>query len=94
MKMQVNGQEVDASLYSVSYPNDMLDGILIDLPESYGFLSDHVAHHRELMTDFDDEVEHFDLSDADVDYTKPPHKWVVDSVVKLVIRSAEQLIEG
>ena len=93
MKIRLNGEVVDAEAYSVGYRNDLLDGILIDVGEHYIFLSDHVEEHRELMDDIE-EVEHFDLSDCEVDYDQPPHSWVLKSVGKMVVATAEGLLDS
>lgn len=54
MKIHLNGNEVDCEAYSLSYgggDEDLLNGVLINMPEHYIFLSDHVEIHRELMED-------------------------------------------
>lgn len=93
MKIHLNGNEVDCEAYSLSYggvDEDLLNGVLINMPQHYIFLSDHVESHRELMEDLPDDIEHFDLSDCTVDFEQPPHSWVINSVGGLVVRAAEQ----
>lgn len=92
MQIRLNGEVVDAEAYSLSYPSDILDGILIDVGENYIFLSDHVEHHRELMEDIE-ELEHFDMSDCEIDYDAAPHCWVVKSVGNMVVHTAEKITE-
>lgn len=92
MQIRLNGEVVDAEAYSLSYPSDILDGVLIDVGENYIFLSDHVEHHRELMEDIE-ELEHFDMSDYEIDYDAAPHCWVVKSVGNMVVQSAEKITE-
>lgn len=89
MKLFINSEPIEGSAYSLSYPSDILDGILIDMPENYIFLSDHVEEHRAFMEEIEDPVEHFDLTKTDVNYAEPPHSWVVRSVGRLLVATAE-----
>lgn len=90
MKMQLNGEIVDMTPYSLAYGNDLLDGVLLDMPDNYIFLSDHIESHRDVMEDIA-ELEHFDMSDCGVDFDQAPHSWVVQSVGKMIVYTAEQV---
>ena len=93
MKFSYNGQEADSEgIYFVKYGNDILNGVLIDLPEQYAFLSEHVEGHREFIetVQAEEEVDYFDMEDCEVDYSVAPHSWVVSAVSQLVIKAAEQ----
>jgi len=75
--------------YIVSYPNDMLDGILWEDETNFAFISAHTEGYRELLDRLDSiGVQSFCI-DTEVDYTEAPHCWVVNAVTKLVIQSAE-----
>jgi len=90
MKMQLNGEIVDMTPYSLAYGNDLLDGVLLDMPDNYIFLSDHIESHRDVMEDIA-ELEHFDLTGCDIDFDQAPHSWVVMSVARTVVASAEKV---
>ena len=42
MKININGETYEATAHSVTYPNDLLNGVLLDMPENYAFLSEHI----------------------------------------------------
>lgn len=92
MIIELNGKEMEVEPHYVKYPNDILEGCLLDMPENYLFLSDHVDQHRDIMADLG-EIPYYDMSDAEVDYDKPPHSWCVISVGKLIVATAEALLE-
>lgn len=92
MKININGETYEATAHSVTYPNDLLNGVLLDMPDNYAFLSEHVDEHRDIIEDLD-EVEFYDLTETDVDYDTAPHSWVVKSVVKLMIQTAESWLD-
>ena len=93
MIIKINGEPNECEAYSVAYPNDILDGVILDMPEMYIFLSDHVDSHRDLQGAIDDDdIEYFDMSDSDIDYSQKPHSWVVQSVGRLIVMEAESLL--
>ena len=47
---------------------------------------------REHMEDDFGEIEHFDLTDCEVDYDDVPHVWIIKSVGRMVV-AAEGLLE-
>ena len=77
--------------YILQYPNDILDGVMIDVGDQYAFISAHTEGYRELLDELDGlgvgwySVEHTDM-------TEPPHNWVLKSLSSLVVRTAEDLI--
>lgn len=94
MQLRFNGELMDFEAYSVSYGNDILDGVLLDMPENYIFLSDHSEEAREMQAQLSEEIEHFDLTGCEVDFEQPPHSWVIKSVGRMIVRTAEMLCDG
>lgn len=94
MSYLIDGKEVEVTFHKAQYPNDMMNGILGDMPEQYIFLSDHVQQHRDFVQAIDDtDVNYYDLTDCDIDWSAAPHSWVLDSLAKLVVRTAEGLLD-
>lgn len=91
MKFLINGEETNGEAYSLGYDNDLFDGILVNLPNHYVHLSDHIEQHRGFMDAIEDEVEHFDLTCCEVDWSQPPHSWVLKSIEKAIVQTAEQV---
>jgi len=94
MRIKINGEPRDFEAYSLSYGNDMLDGVILDLDEDYIWLSDHVEEAREMQAQLPDDIEHFDMSGCDIDFSVEPHCYVLQAVARLVVRSAEKECEG
>lgn len=91
---EINGEHRDVTFYSFALPNDMMDGILGDLTETYFFLSDHVETSRDFMEDIDDEdIEHYDLTEYEVDIDKPPFLWIVRCLEKKIVNTAEEFLK-
>ena len=90
MKLRVDGELVDCEAYSLSYGNDLLDGVILDLPDHYIYLSDHVEEARDMMAQLPDDIQHFDLNGYDVDWEQVPHCYVLQSVGRMIVRSAEE----
>lgn len=92
-----NGEhhEVDDEHIAVLlYPNDMMNGLFIDLDDNYAFISAWQEGADEFIAEAIGEgVEQYELGGSEIDLTTPPHCWVMQSLVKLVIRSAEELLE-
>lgn len=90
--MLINNGEIELTpdnTYIVSYPNDILDGILIDLDANFAFISAHTPGYAELLDELDSEgVESFQM-DNDADMNQQPHCWVLKSITKLIIAEAE-----
>lgn len=91
MKMNINGENHEVECHAVAYPNDILDGVFLDLGEDYGFLSDHVESHRALQ-EVIPEMGYYDMSELNIDYDKAPHCWAVASVGRLIVQTCEELI--
>lgn len=94
--MRVHGREINQENACIlSYPNDLLDGIFVDVDENtYAFISAHSPGYQALTEQLQEVgVQWFDLSDReDVHYTEQPHSWVVESVGRMVVASAESLL--
>ena len=94
MKLRVNGELRDCEAYSLSYGNDMLDGVILDLDDTYIWLSDHVEESRDMQAQLPDDIDHFDMSGCDIDFSVEPHRYVLQAVARLIVRSAEKECEG
>lgn len=94
--MKINNGEIDCTpdnTYIVSYPNDLLDGVLIDLDDNYAFISAHTPGYSELLDELDTEgIESFQM-DEDTDMSVQPHCWVMKSVGRLIVAEAEAALE-
>lgn len=96
MIFSFNGEQHEAkSVSKVDYGNDLVNGMLLDFPEQYTFLSDNVENQRdfiaEIEEDEDEDVQYYDLSDCEIDWDRPPHSWVLKSVGKMIANTAEQV---
>jgi len=97
--MQINDGQIEANrdnTWILKYPNDMLNGVIVDLDENYAFISAHEGRegYGALVQGLLDEgVEVVEIA-SDVDLTCPPHAWVVQSLVRAVQRGAEELVHG
>lgn len=92
MKFTINGVETEGSLNSLNFGNDMMNGVLIDMPNNYVFLSDHVESHRDFMEAvIDAPTEHFNLEGYEIDWDHAPHSWVFQAIAKQIIDTAEQV---
>lgn len=94
--MKINNGEIDCTpdnTFVLRYPNDILNGVIIDLDDNYAFISDHTAGTDQLELDLENEgIETIEIEEG-VDLTDAPHAWVVQSVIRLVIREAEIVCE-
>lgn len=97
MILEFNGEqhEVDEDHIAVLiYPNDMMNGLFIDLGDNYTFVSEHQPGADEFISEaLEQGVEEYYLGDSEIDFTSLPHCWVMQSMVRLVVRSAEELLE-
>jgi hypothetical protein len=91
MILRINGEPTEFEAYSLGYDNDLLDGVLLDMPETYIFLSDHVEDAREMQALLPDDMQHFDLTGCDPYFEQVPHKWVLESVGRMIVRTAERV---
>lgn len=93
-----NGEQHDVDedhIAVLRYPNDMMDGLFIDLDENYAFVSAHQPGADEFISEaLGMGVEEYELGDVEIDFTQPPHCWVLQSLVRLVVKSAEELLEN
>jgi len=89
--LRINGEPTEFEAYSLGYGNDLLDGVLLDMPETYVYLSDHVEDAREMQALLPDDMQHFDLTGCDPDFEQVPHKWVLESVGRMIVRTAERV---
>ncbi|MCA9312767.1 hypothetical protein KDA08_00390 [Candidatus Saccharibacteria bacterium] len=90
MIFRINGEPTEFEAYSLGYDNDLLDGVLLDMPQTYVYLSDHVEDAREMQALLPDDMQHFDLTGSDPDFEQVPHKWVLRSVERMIVKTAEQ----
>lgn len=84
----------DEHIAILHYPNYMMNGLFIDLDDNYAFISAWQEGADEFIAEaMAQGVEEYELGeDAEIDLTTPPHCWVVASLARLVVRSAEELL--
>lgn len=89
--MLINNGEIELTpdnTYIVSYPNDIMDGVLIDLDDNYAFISAHTPGYDSLLDQLDEEgVGWYSVEEFDED--EYPHKWVLQSIGRLIVKAAE-----
>lgn len=92
--MLINNGELELTpdnTYIVSYPNDLMDGILIDIDDQYAFISAHTEGYGEVLDQLDQEgVGYFSVEEFDP--SEPPHSWLLQSLSKLIVQNAEDLL--
>jgi len=96
--MKINNGQIETNpdnTFILRYPNDMLDGVIIDLDENYAFIPkvDDPEGYEQLEADLAAEGIETVIMEPDVDMTQPPHCWVIQSMARSVIKSAEALLE-
>lgn len=77
------------------YPNDLLNGLYVDIDDNYLFFSVYVPEHLQIIERVihEEEVEVFDLSNQDIIYGDPPHRWCMAGLARILGREAERLCE-
>lgn len=73
--------------YFATYDNDLLDGFYLDLEENYVFISKWTPHFRILEQAADEDILH--IHESDIDESEPPHLWIISSLGRTVVASAE-----
>ena len=67
MILRINGEPTEFEAYSLGYDNDLLDGVLLDMPETYiwySFLSKKLPIHLEHSYDIlNNNIEYFAAGD-------------------------------
>ena len=94
--MLVNGGlEANAeNTWILYYPNSILNGIIMDFGDNYGFVSayDTDFDYDELCGELLGEgVEQVWVAEEGLDLTEPPHCWVVQSVIKAINKSLGEM---
>lgn len=75
----------------VSYPNDLLDGIYMDSPESYAFISAHTAGYLAVLNCLDTEgIGSVDI--PEVNQNEEPTCYVIEAITKLMIEDLEEML--
>ena len=95
MILRINNEPVECEAYSFGFgdeSHDLMDGIIIDMPGHYIFLSDHVEAHRDMQADLPDDIEHFDFSGCEIDWQEEPFCNIARAVGRLIVMSAEECI--
>ena len=93
MRFEINGVPTEVTFFSMDYgeARDVMNGVYVDMPKDYIYLSDHVEGHREFMEDIDEvPMDHFNLEGCQIDWSEPPHSWILRSVERMIVRTAEQ----
>lgn len=94
--MFLNNGELEATpenTWIVMYPNDIMDGIIIDLDDQYAFISAHTPGYAELLDELDKEGVETVCVAEDNDLSQPPHSWIINSIARLVVHEAEMVID-
>lgn len=96
--MKINHGEIDCNpdnTYILQYPNDMLNGVIIDLDDNYAFIPqvDDGVNYNGFQAQLAAEGIETVVLGEDVDMTEPPHCWVLQSMIKCVVKSAEALLD-
>jgi hypothetical protein len=73
------------------YPNDLMNGLFIDMDENYAFISAWGGNDDFIAEAVAQGAPEYELGDVEIDFTEPPHCWVMRSLIKLVVMSAEEL---
>lgn len=95
--MEVNLGDFDISpenTYILKYPNDLMDGIFIDLDDAYAFISRWTKDYKKAKKVVKGlGIQTFDMTEvAEINLTDPPHLWVVSSLGRIIVEGAEQII--
>ncbi len=97
MIIEFNGEERefdDDHIAVLHYPNYMMSGLFIDMGENYAFVSAWCGNDEFIAEAIAQGAPEYELGeDSSIDLTQPPHCWVMQSLIKLVITSAEELLE-
>jgi len=94
MRILINNEPVECEAYSFGFgdeSHDLMDGIIIDMPGHYIFLSDHVEAHRDMQADLPDDIEHFNFSGCEIDWEEEPFCHIAKAVGRLIVQSAEKV---
>lgn len=79
--------------YVVSYDNDMLDGVLIDLDDNFAFISAHTSGYDGVLEELDELGVGYYAVEGEPDFEQAPHSWVLKSVANLIVKDAEDTID-
>ena len=94
--MLINNGEYDlnpGNTTIVSFNNDILDGIYMDAPENYAFISAHTAGYLALLNCLDDEgIKSVDIPEIDEDVE--PTCYIIMAVSKLMVEDLEEMLES
>lgn len=98
MLLGFNGEEHeidDEHVAVLYYPNDLMNGMFIDMGDNYAFISAWQPEADEFISEaIALGAPEYELSeDSSIDLTEPPHCWVMQSLIRLVTRSAEELLD-
>jgi len=74
----------------VSYPNDLMDGVYVDLDTEYFFISAHTTGYAELLERMDDEGIGYCGFEGELYQGEEPHCYIITALSKLVVATAEQ----
>lgn len=74
----------------VSYPNDLLDGVYVDLDTEYFFISAHTPGYDELLARMDDENVGYCGFEGELCQGDEPHCFIITALSKLIVATAEQ----
>ncbi len=95
--MKISYNEVDYDVTQdnaavLTYPNDMMNGIYIDLDDSYMFISSFSADYEALAEDaVASGVYEIEVND-DFDPEETPHCYVINSLARFTVQAANDML--
>lgn len=75
----------------LSYPNDILDGVYVDLDDNYCFISAHTPGYADLLNGLDDECVGY-VNFENVDNNEEPHCYVIKALGQLMLADLEDML--
>lgn len=96
MVIRYNGESLELTpdnCIIVAYQNDILNGVYIDVSEDdYAFISAHTEGYDGVEKElFDQGVGYVPMGEID-NYGEAPHLFVMNSVARLIVAEAEEII--
>lgn len=78
----------------LAYPNDMMDGLFIDLDDNYCFIQADTSGFDQLKEVVLAEGIPVGHVEEDADLDEYPHCYVVESLGRFVVQAAEEVLSG
>lgn len=95
MRILISNGEVEANSdnsYIITAQNDMLNGLFVDRDEEYTFIPEDTEGYPELaLTAVGEGITVLDVQSYDA--TAEPWIWVINSLARMAVMTAQQIIE-